>query len=142
MTEAREFDLTAVLAMTHGYPILLEPYLEIMAYLNQRPASTVDSRTIPAAWIFHLHPVLRRFTAPDVSGVEPTERDLAVWDAWAADVQIQVGARLALSPIPPDVRDQRSLVELLLDRGADLNKIWLIDPSKPGLGLDAPDDQH
>ncbi len=135
MIEEREFDTGDVLAITHGYPVELEPYLAILTYLNQRPASTVDSREIPAAWIGHLHPALRQPPAPDVPSANPTDRDLATWDAWASDVRARIGARLTLSPIPRSLRDQRSLIELVLDRGADPNKLWPIDPAQPDLGI-------
>lgn len=140
MPEAREFDLGDILAITHGYPITLDPYLDILAYLNQRPASTIDSRTAPAAWIFDQHPRLREITAPDLPNVDPTDEDLAAWDAWAAEVKARVGQTLILQPIPEDRRDARSLTELVLDTGVDPRKIWHVDLTQPDLGLTDPDD--
>jgi hypothetical protein len=142
MAEERAFDLGDILAITHGYPITLDPYLTILAYLNQRPASVIDSRDAPAAWVLDLHPQLRDLTAPDAPRSEDgcfTDEQLAAWDAWAADAKARIGSTLTLQPIPEQRRDPRSLTELVLDTGVDPRKIWHVDLTQPDLGLTDPD---
>lgn len=128
----RDFDTADILAFTHRMPIKLDPYIAVLAYLNERPASVLDSRENAAAWILELHPQLKDVTAPNIRSNEEgicTDDQLAAWDAWADGVKAKIGAKLPLQPIPTDHRDQRSLVEQVLDTGVDPKKVWLTDPS-------------
>jgi hypothetical protein len=145
MPVVRDFDVADILAVTHGLPVELDPYIAILAFLNERPASVLESRSEATAWIFELHPRLQEFTAPGVAGNqrgEYTDDDLAVWDAWAAQVKARVGDTLPLQPIPRERRDPRSLLERVLDTGVDPAKVWLLDPNRPDPGLAGPDDEN
>jgi hypothetical protein len=134
MPDSREFAVTEILAISHGLPITLDPYIAILTYLNGRPASVLDSREIPGAWIRELHPVLNTINAPNIrsNGGNYTSAQLDAWDAWAEDAQARIGvATLALQPIPPDCRDQRTLMDQVLDTGVDPAIVWNTDPSRP-----------
>lgn len=131
-TAPREFGVYTVLSVTHGLPIELDPYLDILTHITGQKMDVVTAiraRQVSAPWLLEQHPRLSEFVKPErFSHGRFSTVDYPAMDAWAKEVAAALGREtLPVQPLPPGEWTRRPLVEEVLDH-APPEKVFVIDP--------------
>jgi hypothetical protein len=135
-SQVRDWDLYAILAVTHGLPSLWDDYAALLEFLTGRsgltPMLAIAAKIESETWLLELHPQLGQISSP--VGGWPDEDAM---DAWADQQRARYGATLPIRPIPADRRDTRDPAQVAIDTAFDItgddapDKVWVADPSDP-----------
>lgn len=133
---SRQFDLYAILAMTHRLPCSINDHLELQQHILQRPPSTGMWAQECKDWLLEQHPQLHQ-----VPPIPDFHDDEAAMDKWADQQKALLGTiNLLVTPLPPDRRPGATPGDLMtevLAKTPDASKVWSADLDKPDLGLDS-----
>ncbi|WP_026415620.1 hypothetical protein [Actinomadura oligospora] len=120
--------IRTVLAVTHGYPVELAPYRDLLTAMTRQPIDVVTgvrAQLTCRPVILDQHPLLTVITtAPAYSTTTGDYREV---DEWASRVEQLIGPTLPVAPLAPGQWEQRGLVEEVLDH-APPTKVWTLDP--------------
>ncbi|UKD53667.1 hypothetical protein L3Q65_38140 [Amycolatopsis sp. FU40] len=151
MTNAKEFDLYSILAVTHHVPATALQFRTILAHivgleLDQMPGARISALAYGpecSRWLLEQHPRLRDIpNPPDFHG------DEIAMDEWVSAQAEHLGSdclRLPIEPLPPERRPQASLsdiLDIIAHVRGSLDTVMVCNPGKPDFGLVMPTPDH